>query len=85
LFLSSAEPATVVTTPAVVTFRIVSLPASVTMRLPSASTVMPVGVLNWAFVPVPSAWPMLPAEPANVVTTPADVTLRIVLFPVSAT
>ena len=38
-----------------------------------------------AALPVPLLVPVNPAEPASVVTTPAGVTLRIVLFASSAT
>src|SRR3954468_23586475 len=46
--------------------------------------VMPSGPLNFAAVPVPSVWPDA-VWPANVVTTPAGVILRIMLLPSSAT
>ncbi len=39
---------------------------------------MPTGWLNRAADPVPSVVPTLPAVPARVVTTPAEVILRIV-------
>ena len=45
---------------------------------------MPTGVVNRAAVPVPSVEP-LTLEPANVVTTPAGVILRIRSFQASAT
>ena len=69
-------PAIVVTTPKDVTFRMRLLLWSATNTLPLASTVTPLGLLNLAFTPVPSAnaWSPLPA---SVVTTPADVTFRI--------
>ena len=44
-----------------------------------------VGVVNRAAEPVPSVVPIVPAMPAMVVTTPAGVTLRIVLPLASAT
>src|ERR1035437_3983975 len=80
-----ALPASVVTAPAEVTFRIVLLPESATKTLPTASTATPDGPLNCAELPVPSLMPGVPALPASVVTTPAEVTFRIVELPVSAT
>ena len=38
---------------------------------------MPAGLINRATVPIPSAIPELPATPANVVTTPVGVILRM--------
>src|SRR6185436_16595932 len=76
-----AVPATVVTTPAGVTLRIVELSASVTRRLPALSTATPVGRLKRASGPVPSALPDTNAVPAKVVTTPAGVTLRTEWLP----
>src|SRR6266568_4468174 len=49
------------------------------------STARPVGKLKRAVLPVPSALPKRPAEPANVVTFAAGVILRMVLLLVSAT
>jgi len=71
-------PANVVTTPDDVTFRIRLLLWSVTKTIPLVSTVTPIGQLNLAFVPVPSANPAVP--PAKVVTIPVDVIFRIRLF-----
>src|ERR1019366_3318022 len=68
-----ARPASVVTTPAGVTFRIVQLTSSATNMLPAPSTATPVGKLSRA------------ALPASVVTTPAGVTFRIVQLTASAT
>ena len=72
-----ARPASVVTTPAAVIVRIVFLP-SATYTVPPLSTAIPSGKLNRAALPVPSLLPGLFARPANVVTSPAAVTLRIV-------
>ena len=59
-------PASVVTTPAGVIFRIRLLPESATVTLPAASTAAANGLPNCAAVPVPS---MKPASlPASVVT-----------------
>ena len=49
------------------------------------STAMPLGALNAAAAPRPSALPEFPAVPATVVTTASAVILRIVPLPVSAT
>jgi len=51
---------------------------------PDESIAIPEGLKNTAFVPVPSAKPSDPL-PANVVTTPEGVTLRIRLLRISAT
>src|SRR5437660_206684 len=80
-----ANPASVVTAPADVPLRIVWLIVSATQTVPAMSTAKPVGTLKRAALPVPSAPPALPANPASVVTTPADVTLRIVWLGESAT
>ena len=72
------EPASVVTTPAAVIFRIVLERLSATYTVPSAPTATPSGLLNVAAAPVPSALPAAP-EPASVVTTPAAVIFRILL------
>src|SRR6476660_3485289 len=80
-----AVPARVVTTPAGVILRMVALVWSATYTVPAASTATPTGVLNRAAAPVPSVLPVLPAVPARVVTTPADVILRIVWLPSSDT
>ena len=42
---------------------------------------MALGVLNRAALPVPSVLPALAALPANEVTTPAEVILRMQLLP----
>ena len=73
-----ALPAIVVTKPAGVSLRIVSLPRSATYRLPLPSTAMADGRRNEAAAPLPSADPTTPALPARVVTTPAGVMRRIV-------
>src|SRR6266496_4340483 len=53
------------------------LPLSATYRLvPLLSTTRPLGCLNVAAVPVPSALPAVPAVPASVVTTPEAMTIR---------
>ena len=44
---------------------------------PELSMAKPPGLLKRALLPVPSADPAFPAVPANVVTTPAEVILRI--------
>ncbi len=81
-----AVPASVVTTPPGAIMRMVSLPVSATKMSPVVeSSAMPAGLLNDAAEPVPSALPAVPAVPANVVTTPAEVTWRMVSLPVSAT
>src|ERR1051326_6307726 len=76
--LFPAEPASVVTAPAGVIIRIVWFPASATYRLVLLSTATAPGLLNRASLPVPSAEPLLPADPAIVVTTAAGVIFRIV-------
>ena len=45
----------------------------------------PSGVKKRAAVPVPSVLPLAPATPANVLTTPVALIMRIVLLPLSAT
>src|SRR3990172_6587955 len=76
-----AVPAGVVTTPERVTLRTVWFPVSVTyMSLPSAA--IPCGPLNRGGM---SVEPEVPASPATVETTPADVIFRTVWFPVSVT
>lgn len=82
--VTPAVPAKVVTTPALVILRIVPFPASATNTLPAASTTRPSGAPNNAAAPVPSAEPLIPGVPANVVTTPAGVAFRIVRLAVSA-
>src|SRR4030066_271092 len=77
-------PAIVVTRPPAVTFRIVWLPESVTNRSPPRAAIPP-GNRNCAAGPVPSADPGVSRTPARVLTVPAEVTLRIVWFPVSVT
>src|ERR1700722_9749422 len=83
--VTPANPARVVTTPALVTIRMVSLPESTTYTLPLPSTAAPQGLEKVAAAPTPSADPVLPAFPASVVTAPALETLRIALLPESAT
>ena len=60
------------------------LPESATMTLPLLSTATPLGELNEAPAPVPSANVADPL-PASVVTTPPGVTLRMRSLPQSAT
>ena len=83
--LTPANPASVLTTPPGAIFRIVWLPVSATYTLPALSTATPCGWLKSAALPVPSALPLTPANPASVLTTPAGVIIRIVWFQVSAT
>ena len=80
-------PASVVTTPDGVILRILLPYPSVTKTFPDASTAIPLGLLKLAAAPVPSCPIGSPpiAPPASVVTTPAGVILRILLFIVSAT
>src|SRR6476661_2867302 len=80
-----AKPAKVLTTRAGVILRIVLLLVSATKMLPTLSMATAAGPLKRAALPVPLALPVLPAKPAKVVTTPAGVILRMVLFAVSAT
>ena len=79
------KPANVDTAPAWVTFRIVRLWKSATKTFPLPSTATPEGLENRAAYPVPSAVPEIPGAPANVDTTPAGVTFRIVSLSSSAT
>ena len=76
---ATPEPARVVTTPAGVTLRILLLPESATKTLPEPSMATPHGRKNDAAAPVASVLPCKP-DPASVVTTPAGVTLRIMLL-----
>jgi hypothetical protein len=79
-------PTIVVTTPSDVILRTRWLIPSATYTFPAESTVTPLGALKVALVPVPFADPVkLDKLPAKVVTTPADVILRIRLLPVSPT
>ena len=59
-----------VTTPAGVIFRMVSLLMSATKTLPLSSAATPQGLRNRALVPMPSLLPGWPASPAKVLTTP---------------
>ncbi len=77
-------PARVATTPLGVTLRMRLLKMSATITLPLASTATPVGKLNEVFAPVPSANAYGPL-PASVAVTPPCVTMRMRLFPESAT
>ena len=72
-----AQPASVVTSPPGTILRSVWLPVSATKMFPSRSTATPVGVLNRAAAPAPSARPAVPARPASVATSPFGETLRI--------
>ena len=71
-------PAKVVTTaPGYVMRRMMWLLLSAIMRPPVAGwKATPESVLKRALVPVPSAVPKVPQRPANLVTTPAGVTMR---------
>src|SRR5688572_17487889 len=80
-----ARPAKVDTRPAGVIFLTVCAASSVTYTLPVASTATPAGTLNRAAEPGPSLEPIEPARPANVLTTPAGVILRMMAFSRSAT
>src|SRR5947207_1614754 len=80
-----AVPAIVLTAPAAVILRIVLLFLSATYTLPAASIATPYGLSNRASLPVPSLEPTWPAVPANVLTAPAAVILRIVSLSASAT
>jgi hypothetical protein len=55
------------------------------MSTPLGAIVTPSGHINLAFVPNPSADPDDPDRPANVLTNPNDVTLRMVCLQLSAT
>ena len=81
----AADIASVVTVPSTAILRMVALPESTTKTLPAPSTAKPRGWLNKALGEAPSRRPAMPAMPADVVTTPDAVTLRIVPLPVSAT
>jgi hypothetical protein len=63
-----AVPASVVTTPLGVTFRMVVLLVSATKTLPDPSTATPLGQEKRAAAPVPSTLPDEPAVPGS--TTP---------------
>jgi hypothetical protein len=69
------------------TWRMTWLPVSATMTLLLSSVLMPSGVLNFAWVPEPSAKPAVPAvEPATVVTAAFEAAIRrMALLLVSAT
>ena len=87
--VSSAEPseplpANVLTTPKDVILRILLLPESAIYRFPNESIAIPDGPLKLAYVPVPSVYSHEPL-PANMLTLPSGVILRIILLPVSAT
>ena len=78
-----ADPATVVTSPvATMIWRIRWFPESVTNAVvPPGEYEMSVGELNLAAVPVPSADPLVPFEPASVVTPPVGTAIwRITWF-----
>src|SRR6478609_9888666 len=76
----SAWPARVVTVPSLVILRMVLLPVSATYRLPLLSQATLRGLLNDAAAPTPLLLPLTPNLPAKVVTTPAEVILRITLL-----
>src|SRR5581483_985936 len=77
-------PANTLTTPDGVIFRTTLFCVSATYRLDEVSTATPLRLKKRALELVPL---MLPsdAEPANVVTTPAEFIVRMVLLAVSAT
>ncbi len=77
-----ALPARVLTAPAGVTLRIRLFMRSETYRMPlEASTAMPLGLLNLALVPVPSAVPEnCEGDPARLATAPAGLTERSLLL-----
>jgi len=70
-----AVPTNVVTTPSGVILRMVWLNVSAMTKVPDASIAMPLGVLNLAAAPTPSAAPWL-RSPASAVTTPCGVIRR---------
>ena len=80
-------PASVVTSPDSDISRMRLLPVSATTMAPppEGMKAIPLGLLNVADDPCPSAKRVEPAPPASVVTTPRDVTSRIALLPVSDT
>jgi len=80
-----AVPASVLTAPAGVILRMVSLPLSAMNTLPALSVAMPVGSLKRAVIPAPSELPMAPGVPASVLTIPAGVILRTMLSSESTT
>ena len=83
---AGGEPASVVTCPSSETARTRLLPASVNASLPArGSNAIAFGKASRAAGPTPSSRPGCPAAPANVLTTPARVILRIVWFSESAT
>jgi hypothetical protein len=71
-------PTTVLTTPEAVTLRIVWLFLSATYTVPAESTARPRGESKRASLPDPSVLPDELGLPANVLTTPLALTLRIV-------
>src|SRR5688572_6192793 len=83
--LRPAGPANVLTTPAELTLRIRWLSVSAIYRLPALSIARFPGSENRALLPVPSASPALPLNPAIVLTTPAEEILRNTWFLESAT
>src|SRR4051812_46155156 len=78
-FPMKIDPASVLTTAAVVTRRI-KLDPSETKRFPAASAAKPVGNEKLADAPIPSVMPDDPAVPASVLTAPPGVILRRVLL-----
>ncbi len=77
------EPANVVTTPCELIRRMQWLSVSATNTLPTLSTTSPAGDEKAAAVPVALVKPAVPF-PANVVTTPAVLTVQMRWLPVSA-
>ena len=73
------------TTPLGVIMRTTQSNSSVTYAVPPPSTVIRAGDRNEAAVPTPSRLTQRPAIPAQVLTTPAGVILRIVQLPPSTT
>jgi hypothetical protein len=68
-----------------ITFLILWLSRSATMRLPLLSKAIALGLLNWATLPGPSANPGFPEIPAIVFTIPSGVIMRMQWFPESDT
>ena len=73
-------PASVVTTPAAVIFRMEPFPKSATKTLLAPSTATPQGLLKLAAAPVPSALPDELTVPASVVTTPEAAIFQMALL-----
>ena len=78
------DPAIVETLPSVSIRRILWFPSSATKSIPLSSTVIPLGILNWAVAASPSIKPGVPV-PAMVETLPSVSIRRMLWFPASAT